>query len=165
MPTYETPAFVQLRANKMVGDHVEPAQHRGEVEFYSIYLGEPGSYHWVADFRYAEHALNAVDKMKLAFYCKIERSQYDAVMQIPAPEPQPKDAAEADIDPGPQYQPAEAEERAIARPYTPGVEKLIEARKLLEAGADSATVFTGTTQIVYTQDDLPALRQKILYSM
>lgn len=54
----------------------------------------------------------------------------------------------------------------IARPYTPAVEKLIEARKLLEeSGADSVTVFTGTTQIVYTKDDLPALRQKILYSM
>lgn len=58
-----------------------------------------------------------------------------------------------------------AEDGTIARPYTPGVEKLIEARKQLEAGAEIATVVTGTTQIVYTQDDLPALRQKILYSM
>ena len=57
------------------------------------------------------------------------------------------------------------EDRGVARPYTPGVEKLIEARKQLEAGAGSVTVVTGTTQIVYTQEDLPALRQKILYSM
>jgi len=52
-----------------------------------------------------------------------------------------------------------------ARPYTPAVEKLISARKQLEAGAETATVRTGGTEYVYTQDDLPALRQKILYSM
>ena len=88
--TTKTPKFVQLRANLKIDGHVEPAQDRGEVEFFSIYLGEPGNYQWVADFDNAANALNAVSKMVLAFGCEIDRSQYDAVMNTPAPVPQPK---------------------------------------------------------------------------
>lgn len=84
------PKFVQLRANRTVRYHVEPAQHRGEVEFYSIYLGEPGTYQWVADFANSADARNTTNKLALAFNCGIDRSQYDTVMGTPAPEPQPK---------------------------------------------------------------------------
>lgn len=87
MTTSKKPAFVQLCANRMVDDYIEPAQHREEVEFYSIYLGEPGNYLWVADFDNAANALNAVSKMVLAFGCEVDRSQYDAVMRTLAPVP------------------------------------------------------------------------------
>lgn len=66
---------------------------------------------------------------------------------------------------GHKIEPQPAEDRAIASPYTPGVETLIEARKALDAGAETATVVAGGMVYVYTQADLPALRQKILYSM
>lgn len=109
MTTSKKPAFVQLQANCMVDGCVEPAQHRGEVEFYSIYLGEPGNYQWVADFEGDVLALRALRYLELAFDCEVDRSQYDAVMDTPAPEPKPnghphaalmaeyaKDAAETD---------------------------------------------------------------------
>lgn len=107
MTTSKKPAFVQLQANRMGDDYVEPAQHREEVEFYSIYLGEPGNYQWVADFDNAANALNAVSKMVLAFGCEVDRSQYDDVMRTLAPVPKghphaplmaeyAKDAAETD---------------------------------------------------------------------
>lgn len=83
------PAFVQLRANREVDSHVEPAQHRGEVEFCSIYLGEPGSYQWVADFADPDAAVYAAYQMVDAFDCKVDRSQCDEVMCAPAPVSQP----------------------------------------------------------------------------
>lgn len=88
--TTKTPKFVQLRANRKVDGHVEPAQHRDEVEFFSVYLGEQGSYQWVADFANSADARNTTNKLALAFNCGIDRSQYDTVMGTPAPEPQPK---------------------------------------------------------------------------
>lgn len=88
--TSNTPKFVQLQANRVVDGCVEPAQHRDEVEFYSIYLGEPGSYQWVADFKYHTDALDDAHQMMAALGCELDRSQYDTVMGTPAPEPQPK---------------------------------------------------------------------------
>lgn len=92
MTTSKKPAFVQLQANCMVDGCVEPAQHRGEVEFYSIYLGQPGNYQWVADFECHTAALNAAHHMVMAFGCEFTRSQYDEVMRTlaPAPETQPE---------------------------------------------------------------------------
>lgn len=88
---YETtPKFVQLRANREVDNHVEPAQHRGEVEFYSIYLGEPGSYQWLTDFKSSDEALEAARLMVLAFRCEVDRSQFDEVLATLAPEPKAK---------------------------------------------------------------------------
>jgi hypothetical protein len=63
----------------MVGDCVEPAQHRDEVEFYSIYLGEPGSYQWVQDFESRVDALYAAYSMAADLGCKIDRIQYNAM--------------------------------------------------------------------------------------
>lgn len=88
MTTSKKPAFVQLQANRKTDDGVEPAQHRGEVEFYSIYLGEPGNYQWVADFSAPMDAVHATRYMVQAFGCEVDRSQYDTVMRTPAPEPQ-----------------------------------------------------------------------------
>lgn len=88
--TRTTPKFVQLQANCMVDGCVEPAQHRGEVEFYSIYLGEPGNYQWVADFSAPMDAVHATRYMVQAFGCEVDRSQYDEVMRTHAPEPQTK---------------------------------------------------------------------------
>lgn len=84
----KTPKFVQLQANREVDGHIEPAQHRDEVEFFSIYLGEPGNYFWVADFERDTAARNAAYHMGMAFGCELDRSQYDAVMWTSAPEPQ-----------------------------------------------------------------------------
>ena len=88
--TSNTPKFVQLQANRMVDGCVEPARHRDEVEFYSIYLGEPGDYRWVADFASAVDAHNTANKLALIFNCEIDRSQYDEVMGTPTLKPQPK---------------------------------------------------------------------------
>lgn len=92
MTTSKKPAFVQLQANCKVDGCVEPAQHRDEVEFYSLYLGEPGNYQWVADFESRTAALAAAHHMVMAFGCEFDRSQYDMVMDSNIQEvtPQPK---------------------------------------------------------------------------
>lgn len=92
--TYETPKFVQLQAShkSKIDGHVRPAQHRDEVTFFSIYLGEPGCYQWVADFEYDSAARTAAHHMVMAFGCEFDRSQYDMVMDTSIQEvtPQPK---------------------------------------------------------------------------
>lgn len=92
MTTSKKPAFVQLRANRTICHHPTPAQHRDEVEFFSIYLGEPGDYQWVADFDCNTAALNAAHHMVMAFGCEFDRSQFDMVMDTSIQEvtPQPK---------------------------------------------------------------------------
>lgn len=80
----QLPKFVQLRANRENDGHVEPAQHRGEVEFYSIYLGEPGDYRWVADFERPDEALDAVRFLTFGLGCSLDRSQFDEVLATPA---------------------------------------------------------------------------------
>lgn len=83
--TTKTPKFVQIRANRKVDGHVEPAQHRGEVDFFSIYLGQPGYYQWVADFECHTAMLNAAHHLVKAFGCAFDCSQYDVVMATLAP--------------------------------------------------------------------------------
>lgn len=77
---------VQLRANHNRYGEVEPAIRLDEVQFFSVYLGNPGAFKWVADFECAGDAIAHATALALLHDATIERAQFDAVLTNPCKE-------------------------------------------------------------------------------
>ena len=61
---------IQMQSNKMVNGDVTPVPI-SEAEFYSLYIGVPGSYEWVADFAEIDWARACGDYMaRIVMGCK-----------------------------------------------------------------------------------------------
>lgn len=77
---------VQLRANHNRYGEVEPAIRPDEVQFFSVYLGNPGAFKWMADFECADEAISYTNALAISHNATIDRAQFDAVLTRPCKE-------------------------------------------------------------------------------
>lgn len=77
---------VQLRANHNRCGEVEPAIRPDEVQFFSVYLGNPGAFKWMADFECADEAVSYATALARRHDATIDRAQFDAVLTNPCKE-------------------------------------------------------------------------------
>lgn len=77
---------VQLRANHNRYGEVEPAANPDEVQFFSVYLGNPGAFKWMADFECAGEAIAYTNELARRFDATVDRTQFDAVLTRPCKE-------------------------------------------------------------------------------